>query len=212
MINKLIKVQETLKAPKNQFNKFGGYNYRSCEDILEALKPLLAEQGLLLTITDEPTLVGERVYIKATASVTDGKTTTSATAYAREEDAKKGMDGSQVTGAASSYARKYALNGLFLIDDTKDADTQAPHDNQTSKREPKQNAKELAAKKKLKEACERLTAACNAYELCHPREDVEPGWAFEGVKDREDFPAKDAPSDKRAAWFNQVAGEFEQAC
>jgi hypothetical protein len=123
MQNKLIQVQSKLKAPKSQHNSFGGYNYRSCEDILEAVKPLLSEQGLLLTLNDELVQVGDRYYIKATASVSDGENTVSAVAYARESLEKKGQDQSQITGTASSYARKYALNGLFLIDDTKDADT-----------------------------------------------------------------------------------------
>lgn len=120
---KLINVQQRLKAPKNQFNKFGGYKYRSCEDILEAVKKLLGEQGLVLTISDEPLVCGDWHYIKATATVTDGCSTISVTGLARESMTKKGMDDSQITGTASSYARKYALNGLFCIDDTKDADT-----------------------------------------------------------------------------------------
>ncbi|GEN87213.1 ERF family protein [Oceanobacillus sojae] len=123
LVQKLIHVQKELKAPKGQFNKFGNYNYRSAEDILEAVKPFNAEKGLLLTLTDEPLLVGEWHYIKATATITDGKDNHVVTAYARESETKKGMDHSQITGTASSYARKYALNGLYLIDDTKDADT-----------------------------------------------------------------------------------------
>ena len=122
LISKITAIQGKLKAPKNQFNKFGNYHYRSCEDILEAVKPLLVEQGLLLTITDDIVVVGNRIYVKATVKVTDGKNEVTNTAFAREEETKKGMDGSQITGAASSYARKYALNGLFCIDDTKDAD------------------------------------------------------------------------------------------
>lgn len=123
--NKLIAVQMELKAPKGQYNSFGKYKYRSCEDILEAVKPILAKNGITLTLQDTLEYIGERYYIKATATVTDVETgdRTEATAYAREEESKKGMDGSQITGTASSYARKYALNGLFLIDDTKDADT-----------------------------------------------------------------------------------------
>jgi len=121
----LEKIQNKLKAPKNQFNSFGKYHYRSCEDILEALKPILAEHGALLTISDSIENIGNRYYVKATATIAiKDKGQISVTAYAREEEDKKGMDGSQITGAASSYARKYALNGLFLIDDTKDADTQ----------------------------------------------------------------------------------------
>ena len=123
MNNKLLKIQTELKAPKNQTNSFGGYNYRSCEDIFEAVKPLLLEEGLVLRVTDELVNIGERYYVKATAILTDGNETIENTAYAREEETKKGMDGSQITGASSSYARKYALNGLFLIDDVKDSDT-----------------------------------------------------------------------------------------
>ena len=122
---KLAAIQTALKAPKSQFNKFGGYKYRKAEDILEAAKPLTNEQGCTLTCTDELQLIGDRYYIKATATLTcieDGSSV-STTAYAREEEEKKGMDGSQVTGASSSYARKYALNGLLCIDDTADSDT-----------------------------------------------------------------------------------------
>ena len=124
---KLMIVQSKLKAPKGQYNTFGKYRYRSCEDILTAVKPLLAEVGAVIVIEDGLEMVGDRIYIKATASFIDAETnlgtTISNTAYAREEETKKGMDGSQITGTASSYARKYALNGLLLIDDTKDADT-----------------------------------------------------------------------------------------
>ena len=141
---KLQEIQQTLKAPKGQNNKFGGYKYRNCEDILEAVKPLLGES--LLTISDEMIVIGDnspcsydttdakgnavtlpmgeqRFYIKATATFTDGNNSISVSAYARESESRKGMDDSQITGSTSSYARKFALNGLFLIDDTKDADT-----------------------------------------------------------------------------------------
>lgn len=120
---KLTKVQDELKAPKNQYNSFGKYRYRSCEDILEALKPILAKHGLFLMISDTLEQVGDRYYIRATCTVSDGETHITNCAFAREEESKKGMDGAQVTGTSSSYARKYALNGLFLIDDTKDPDT-----------------------------------------------------------------------------------------
>jgi len=134
--SKLLAIQSALKAPKDQKNSFGNYKYRSCEGILEALKPLLNKQGLILTISDKMVAVGERVYVKATATIqTQDAVTKSAenlspstyvlfvSAYAREALAKKGMDEAQITGAASSYARKYALNGLFLIDDTADVDS-----------------------------------------------------------------------------------------
>lgn len=126
---KVQKVQEELKAPKNQFNKFGNYAYRSCEDIYNAVKPLLAKYGLYLTVSDELVTVGERYYIKATATLgnVDDLSFIHNVAYAREEETKKGMDGSQITGASSSYARKYALNGLFLIDDVRDSDVTNTH-------------------------------------------------------------------------------------
>jgi hypothetical protein len=122
---KLEQIQQTLDAPKNQFNSFGKYKYRSCEDILEGLKPLLAEHKCVVTLADDLVLIGDRYYVKATATLVDAETSesTSIVSYAREEESKKGMDGSQVTGASSSYARKYALNGLFAIDDSKDSDS-----------------------------------------------------------------------------------------
>lgn len=121
--DKLIQIQKDLKAPKSQFNKFGGYKYRNAEDILEAVKPLLYQHKCAITITDEVIMLGNRYYIKATVKLSDADSFIEVTAYAREEESKKGMDGSQITGASSSYARKYALNGLFAIDDTKDSDT-----------------------------------------------------------------------------------------
>lgn len=123
---KLQKIQSKLKAPKNQFNSFSKYHYRSQEDILEAVKPLLAEEKLLLTLTDEIVEYGSRYYVKATATITDSEKSLSVSALAREAEIKKGMDEAQITGASSSYARKYALNGLFLIDDTRDADSEKP--------------------------------------------------------------------------------------
>jgi len=124
-MNRIIEIQQELKAPKGQYNSFGKYKYRNCEDILEAVKPLLAARNLFITLNDEIEYIGTRFYVKATATIYDngGKKLASTSAYAREEESKKGMDGSQVTGASSSYARKYALNGLFAIDDTKDSDT-----------------------------------------------------------------------------------------
>lgn len=125
LYKKLLAVQKHLIAPKNQYNKFGGYNYRSCEDILEGLKPCLEEVKAAVTVSDELVLVGDRYYIKATATFYDAETgeSVSNTAFAREEETVKGMSSSQITGSASSYARKYALNGLFCIDDVKDADS-----------------------------------------------------------------------------------------
>ena len=126
---KLVKVQNELKAPKSQYNSFGNYSYRNCEDILEALKPLLNEVKAIVNISDEIVLIGERYYVKATVKFIDAETgeVVEASAMAREEETKKGMDASQLTGSTSSYARKYALNGLFAIDDTKDADTTNTH-------------------------------------------------------------------------------------
>jgi len=123
----LMNIQSELKAPKIQRNNFGNYNYRSQEDILEAVKPLLHDNGLHMIISDEIQVVGERVYVKATVTISNGDKELSVSASARESLSKKGMDESQITGATSSYARKYALNGLFLIDDTKDADATNDH-------------------------------------------------------------------------------------
>ncbi len=123
-MKELITIQSELKAPKTQVNRFGGYKYRKAEDILEAVKPLLAKQKCTLTITDDVVLIGNRIYVKATATIKNEKgECETTTGWAREEETKKGMDGSQITGASSSYARKYALNGLFAIDDNADSDT-----------------------------------------------------------------------------------------
>lgn len=128
-IPELKEIQFKLKAPKNQFNSFSKFKYRSCEDILEALKPLLNEYECTLTISDAIKNIGDRYYIEATATLTNKEGNSfSVTALSREDDTKKGMDASQITGSASSYARKYALNGLFCIDDSKDADTMKPEE------------------------------------------------------------------------------------
>lgn len=141
-MKELINIQAGLKAPKDKRNTFGGYNYRSCESILEAVKPLLKTEACTLTINDDIVQVGERYYIKATATLRNSSgESVSATALAREEETKKGMDGAQVTGAASSYARKYALNGLFAIDDTKDPDTDEHYKRTHQADQPKQKAK-----------------------------------------------------------------------
>lgn len=136
---KLSKVQSELKAPKGQYNSFGKYKYRSCEDILEAVKPLNAKHGVVLTVGDEVVEISNRFYVKATAVFVDIESGEKIinTALAREDDAKKGMDGSQITGTASSYARKYCLNGLFCIDDTQDADTDEYRHQQ--ERKPQEN-------------------------------------------------------------------------
>lgn len=169
---KLMKVQSELKAPKNQYNSFGKYHYRSCEDILEGAKPVLAKYGAAITIRDSIEIHGDRTYIKATATFYDVETGEAIenTSLAREELEKKGMDASQITGAASSYARKYCLNGLLLIDDTRDADADESKNeaDARAKRQTKNtNAKNLDAfpeipatigdneKTVLKEMCEK---------------------------------------------------------
>ena len=162
---KLLKVQQELKAPKGQYNSFGKYKYRSCEDILEAVKPLLEKNKLTLTLTDTIVPASEtRFYVKATAKLIDIESeeisTIENTAFAREEEEKKGMDGSQITGTASSYARKYASNGLFLIDDTKDADTDEYHE--------QNNQVKLITKaqiKKLGELVDDIPAMLNYYKI-----------------------------------------------
>lgn len=125
--NALAEIQAKVKAPKGQFNSFGKYAYRSAEDILESVKQVVNPMGFSISLSDTIILVGDRFYVQATATLTNGKETYTATAFAREEESKKGMDGSQVTGASSSYARKYALNGLFALDDTKDSDATNTH-------------------------------------------------------------------------------------
>ena len=145
-MKELISIQSELKAPKTQVNRFGGYKYRKAEDILEAVKPLLAKQKCTLIITDDVVLIGNRIYVKATATIKNEKgECETTTGWAREEETKKGMDGSQITGASSSYARKYALNGLFAIDDNADSDTtndgqqQTQQQTQTQAQKPASN-------------------------------------------------------------------------
>lgn len=144
-MKELISIQSELKAPKTQFNKFGGYKYRKAEDILEAVKPLLAKQKCTLIITDDIVLVGNRIYVKATATIKNekGESETS-TGWAREEETKKGMDGSQITGASSSYARKYALNGLLAIDDNADSDTTNDGQHQAAQQQAQTQAQQPA--------------------------------------------------------------------
>lgn len=146
-------IQQELKAPKGQYNSFGKYHYRSCEDIVESVKPLLAKHGVQLTLSDDIVMIGDRIYVKATATLYDEKgATETATAFAREPEQKKGMDESQITGTASSYARKYALNGLFLIDDTKDPDT----DEYRQQTMPKQTMQLISPKqcREIEKLCE----------------------------------------------------------
>ena len=139
----LARIQQELKAPKNLYNSFGQYKYRNAEGILEAVKPLL--NGLALIINDEPVTIGNRYYIKATVMITDGENSVSTSAYAREDEAKRGMDGCQITGSCSSYARKYALNALLMIDDAKDSDDDSLSPKNPANQE-KKSAKQIEQK------------------------------------------------------------------
>ena len=151
----LSKIQKELKAPKGQFNKFGNYKYRSCEDILEAVKPILAKYGATIIITDDIEVRGDRYYVRATAVLRVGDVVLGTTqAFAREPEEKRGMDSSQITGTASSYARKYALNGLLLIDDTKDEDSNELHEEKAAKEEQKATSRKTANKDKNPQAPE----------------------------------------------------------
>lgn len=149
-MSKLVEIQAELKAPKSQRNTFGKYNYRSAEDILEAVKPLLKKHDAKIILSDKPILVGDWHYIEATAKFVCGDEVEVVTAYAREPLNKKGMDESQITGTASSYARKYALNGLLLIDDTKDADTDE-YKKQTSRNASNRQFKQYISSEKVKQ-------------------------------------------------------------
>ena len=165
IFEKLLSVQTMLKAPKNQYNAFGKYNYRNCEDILEAVKPLCKEIKAVVFLTDDIVQIGERYYVKATALFIDveSEKRIEVTAYAREEETKKGMDGSQVTGASSSYARKYALNGLFDIDDTKDSDTTNTHGKEETPKQDKPTPKQKTPREKLIAKLDELGIDKNAY-------------------------------------------------
>ena len=193
--DKLEQVQQTLKAPKNQYNSFGKYHYRSCEDILEGLKEPLIKVHAVVTISDEIISVGDRIYVKATARFTDGTDVVENTAYAREELEKKGMDASQITGAASSYARKYALNGLFLIDDNKDADALNKGEDKpkTTSLNPKRAEQEKIAEQKIGTA--KVTALTKKCEECG----INPSFVAEkcGVKEIADL------TEKKFAWLLQ---------
>lgn len=153
-MKELIAIQQELKAPKAHRNTFGNYNYRNCEDILEAAKPLCKKHDVMLTVSDEIVQLGNRYYIKATATISNKDESVSVSAFAREAETKKGMDESQITGTASSYARKYALNGLFLIDDTKDADT----DENKIEAEERTKADALATESQIEELIEHINA------------------------------------------------------
>lgn len=159
-IKKVSRVQSELKAPKNQFNRFGNYAYRNAEDILESVKPLLSREGLVLTISDDIVQVGDRYYVKATATLTDGTNVLTNSALARESESEKGMQASQLTGSTSSYARKYALNGLLCIDDTKDADDLNKHGKDTPT-PPAPKKKELTAEEKAAEIKKKVDEMVN---------------------------------------------------
>jgi hypothetical protein len=164
MIETLQKIQSELKAPKNQTNTFGKYKYRSCEDILEAVKPVLANYSAAIVISDEMVAVGDRIYVKATATIYCGDNSATATAYAREGDNKKGMDDAQLTGATSSYARKYALNGLLCIDDTKDADATNDHGKAPQQQRKPAAPKPSAIDEKRKESIKDLIKSAGSLE------------------------------------------------
>lgn len=187
-LEKVAAVQAELKAPKSQRNDFGKYNYRSCEDIFEAVKPLLAKYGLVLVCSDELENIGERYYIHAKASLIDASDMNKAIinhAYAREEETKKGMDGSQITGASSSYARKYALNGLFLIDDTRDSDATNTHGKEEPVKEEKKAENKLSGKKASAKQIELIKTLV-------PEKDLPAMLKWAGVEKIEDMPLEAA--------------------
>lgn len=164
-MDKLIKIQSELKAPKDLTNKFGGYKYRSCEKILEAVKPLLKKHGCLMTLTDDVVERNGQNYVKATARFMDGDFVVESSALARDGLEKKGMDASQVTGSASSYARKYALNGLFLIDDSAIEETPDPDSLPPEEPKPPKKEERPAQKYATAEQLGKLTEVCKTYKL-----------------------------------------------
>lgn len=183
-MKELINIQAELKAPKSQRNDFGRYNYRSCEDILEAVKPLLNKEGCILLLSDEIINIGNRNYVKATATFIGPKDkTVSVSANACEPETQKGMNSAQITGSASSYARKYALNGLFAIDDTKDADTQPPPIQQPQFTQPQQPQVQLITK----DQTNTLTTMCKSKGLSMKQ--VKDIWAHFSVGKFEELPA-----------------------
>lgn len=185
-------IQEELKAPKSQYNRFGGYAYRSVEDILTAVKPLLVKEKADLTLTDELVLIGDRYYVKATATYEDKDGKQVVTGYAREAENKKGMDASQITGTASSYARKYALNGLFLIDDTKDADSEEYH-RRTSPATKKQTTQQQVTKEQ-----QVISAKKRQYDMITQKIADHSGEPLDTVKKLILNDVKEAGDDKRA--------------
>ena len=190
---KLLDIQNELKAPKSQYNNYGKYNYRNCEDILEAVKPICKKYKAVVFLSEKLVINGERHYIEATATFVDVETNESieVTAYAREEESKKGMDGSQVTGASSSYARKYALNGLFDVDDTKDSDFTNTKDNQTTAEVQRNYQSEintysaLLAKNSEQSADEWVAKAKEKYSTPKGQADVLIKWWNKIIKDKQ---------------------------
>lgn len=197
---RVAKAQTEIKAPKNQRNTFGNYNYRSCEDILEAAKPVCSANGLLLTVSDELVLIGDRYYVKATATLHDTESDMFLlnNAFAREAAEKRGQDDSQITGTASSYARKYALNGLFCIDDTKDADTDE-YAKQSKREAPPAQSK---PRETIEEVKARFDAGGHVCDKC--------GAAIVGYKGRD---GKEVTPDKHIASTKKMFGmELCLAC
>lgn len=191
-------IQEELKAPKSQYNRFGGYAYRSVEDILTAIKPLLVKENADLTLTDELVLIGDRYYVKATATYEDKGGKKVVTGYAREAENKKGMDASQVTGTASSYARKYALNGLFLIDDTKDADSEEYHRRTSPATQRKQTVKRQSTQQQVTKEQQVISAKKRQYDMITQKIADYSGEPLDTVKKLILNDVKEAGDDKKA--------------
>lgn len=191
-------IQEELKAPKSQYNRFGGYAYRSVEDILTAVKPLLVKEKADLTLTDELVLIGDRYYVKATATYEDKDGKQVVTGYAREAENKKGMDASQITGTASSYARKYALNGLFLIDDTKDADSEEYHRRTSPATQRKQTVKRQSTQQQVTKGQQVISAKKRQYDMITQKIADHSGEPLDTVKKLILNDVKEAGDDKKA--------------
>lgn len=191
-------IQEELKAPKSQYNRFGGYAYRSVEDILTAVKPLLVNEKAELTLTDELVLIGDRYYVKATATYEDKDGKKVVTGYARESENKKGMDASQITGTASSYARKYALNGLFLIDDTKDADSEEYHRRTSPTVQQKQTAKKQTTQRQVTKEQQVISAKKRQYDMITQKIADHSGESLGTVKELIINDVKESGDDKKA--------------
>ena len=191
-------IQEELKAPKSQYNRFGGYAYRSVEDILTAVKPLLVKEKAELTLTDELVLIGDRYYVKATATYEDKDGKKVVTGYARESENKKGMDASQITGTASSYARKYALNGLFLIDDTKDADSEEYHRRTSPATQRKQTVKRQSTQQQVTKEQQVISAKKRQYDMITQKIADHSGESLGKVKELILNDVKESGDDKKA--------------